>query len=414
MKNITGGAFSLKKCIRIVSVICFFVSGVIMMLLVVGYVRIPDEMTITEYDEINVGKTYVCQALVNYGAEDVSPVETEYSTSVKLFNIFPVKSAKVKVSRRKYVVPGGNAFGIRLYTKGVMIIRIDGVTTPSGNVSPGKAAGLKEGDMIISVDGVDVYRNRELSAIFASSGGKTLKLEIERDSKKKEINFTPVLCSEDSTYKGGLWIRDSTAGIGTVTWYDRTNGIFAGLGHAVCDADTGEIMPLSGGDAVEAEIKGCYKGTNGSAGELCGVFSSGSIGSLYINGETGVYGIMDSFDADDKVVPVALRQEVKTGAAQIICTVDDTGAEYYNIEIKKIFDGTDNQRNMVIKVTDPVLLEKTGGIVQGMSGSPILQNGMLVGAVTHVFVDDPTEGYAIFAQNMTETAQGVEEYLKAS
>lgn len=414
MKNITGGAFSLKKCIRIVSVICFFVSGVIMMLLVVGYVRIPDEMTITEYDEINVGKTYVCQALVNYGAEDVSPVETEYSTSVKLFNIFPIKSAKVKVSRRKYVVPGGNAFGIRLYTKGVMIIRIDGVTTPSGNVSPGKAAGLKEGDMIISVDGVDVYRNRELSAIFASSGGKTLKLEIERDSKKKEINFTPVLCSEDSTYKGGLWIRDSTAGIGTVTWYDRTNGIFAGLGHAVCDADTGEIMPLSGGDAVEAEIKGCYKGTNGSAGELCGVFSSGSIGSLYINGETGVYGIMDSFDADDKVVPVALRQEVKTGAAQIICTVDDTGAEYYNIEIRKIFDGTDNQRNMVIKVTDPVLLEKTGGIVQGMSGSPILQNGMLVGAVTHVFVDDPTEGYAIFAQNMTETAQGVEEYLKAS
>ena len=414
MKNITGGAFSLKKCIRIVSVICFFVSGVIMMLLVVGYVRIPDEMTITEYDEINVGKTYVCQALVNYGAEDVSPVETEYSTSVKLFNIFPIKSAKVKVSRRKYVVPGGNAFGIRLYTKGVMIIRIDGVTTQSGNVSPGKAAGLKEGDMIISADGVDVYRNRELSAIFASSGGKTLKLEIERDSKKKEINFTPVLCSEDSTYKGGLWIRDSTAGIGTVTWYDRTNGIFAGLGHAVCDADTGEIMPLSGGDAVEAEIKGCYKGTNGSAGELCGVFSSGSIGSLYINGETGVYGIMDSFDADDKVVPVALRQEVKTGAAQIICTVDDTGAEYYNIEIKKIFDGTDNQRNMVIKVTDPVLLEKTGGIVQGMSGSPILQNGMLVGAVTHVFVDDPTEGYAIFAQNMTETAQGVEEYLKAS
>ena len=414
MKNITGGAFSLKKCIRIVSVICFFVSGVIMMLLVVGYVRIPDEMTITEYDEINVGKTYVCQALVNYGAEDVSPVETEYSTSVKLFNIFPVKSAKVKVSRRKYVVPGGNAFGIRLYTKGVMIIRVDGVTTPSGNVSPGKAAGLKEGDMIISVDGVDVYRNRELSAIFASSGGKTLKLEIERDSKKKEINFTPVLCSEDSTYKGGLWIRDSTAGIGTVTWYDRTNGIFAGLGHAVCDADTGEIMPLSGGDAVEAEIKGCYKGTNGSAGELCGVFSSGSIGSLYINGETGVYGIMDSFDADDKVVPVALRQEVKTGAAQIICTVDDTGAEYYNIEIKKIFDGTDNQRNMVIKVTDPALLKKTGGIVQGMSGSPIIQNGMLVGAVTHVFVDDPTEGYAIFAQNMTETAQGVEEYLKAS
>lgn len=404
----------MKQCVRIISMICFFVSGVIMMLVIVGYVRIPDEMTIGEYDEMNVGKTYVCRALVNHGTEDTSPIETEYMTSVKLFNVFPIKSAKVKVSRRKYVVPGGNAFGIRLYTKGVMVIRVDSVTTASGNVSPGKSAGLKEGDMIISVDGVEVYRNRELSAMFASSNGKTLKLKIERDAKTRDIDFTPVLCSEDSTYKGGLWIRDSTAGIGTVTWYDRTNGIFAGLGHAVCDTDTGEIMPLSGGDAVEAQIKGCYKGTSGSAGELCGVFSAGTIGSLYINGETGVYGIMDSFDESSRVVPVALRQEVKTGAARIICTVDDTGSAYYDIEIEKIFDSKDNQRNLVLRVTDPKLLEKTGGIVQGMSGSPIIQNGMLVGAVTHVFVDDPAEGYGIFAQNMTDTAEGVEEYLKAS
>lgn len=394
--------------------VCFFVSGVIMMLVIVGYVRIPDEMTIGEYDEMNVGKTYVCQALVNHGADDDSPIETEYLTSVKLFNVFPIKSAKVKISRRKYVVPGGNAFGIRLYSKGVMVIRIDAVTTASGNVSPGKSAGLKEGDMIISVDGVEIFRNRELSAIFAASNGKTLKLRIEREAKTREISFTPALCSDDSTYKGGLWIRDSTAGIGTVTWYDRTNGIFAGLGHAVCDADTGEIMPLSGGDAVEALIKGCYKGSSGSAGELCGVFSAGTIGSLYINGETGIYGIMDSFDKNSKVVPVALRQEVKTGAARIICTVDDTGSAYYDIEIEKIFDSNDNQRNLVLHVTDPKLIEKTGGIVQGMSGSPIIQNGMLVGAVTHVFVDDPTEGYGIFAQNMTDTAEGVEEYLEAS
>lgn len=403
----------MKQCIRIFSLICFFVSGVVMMLIIIGYVRIPNEMTISEYDAINVGKTYVCQTLVNYDS-DASLAEIEYATSVKLFNIFPVKSAKVKVSRRKYVVPGGNPFGIRLYTKGVMVIRIDEVTTSSGNVSPGKKAGLREGDMIISVDGVDVYRNRELSAIFSSSGGKTLKLVIERDSKRRELSFTPILCSEDNSYKGGLWIRDSTAGIGTLTWYDSTSGVFAGLGHAVCDADTGEIMPLSGGDAVEAEIKGCYKGSSGSAGELCGVFSSGTIGSLYINGETGVYGIMDSFDRNEKVVPVALKQEVKTGAAQIICTVDDGGAQYYDVEIEKVFNSDDTQRNMIIKVTDPELIEKTGGIVQGMSGSPIIQNGMLVGAVTHVFVDDPTEGYGIFAENMVETSQAVTEYLKAS
>lgn len=404
----------MKQCVRVFSLVCFLLSGIVMMLIIIGYVRIPDEMTIGEYDEMNVGKTYVCQALVNYGDDGASSVESEYTTSVKLFNIFPIKSAKVKVSRRRYVVPGGNAFGIRLYTKGVMIIRIDEVTTSSGNISPGKKAGLKEGDMIISVDGVDVYRNRELSAMLAASGGKTLKLVIERDSKKKEMEFTPVYCSEDKTYKGGLWVRDSTAGIGTVTWYDRVTGIFAGLGHAVCDADTGEIMPLSGGDAVEAEIKGCYKGTSGSAGELCGVFSSGTIGNLYINGETGIYGIMDSFDENKNVIPVALRQEVKAGAARIISTVDGDGATYYDIEIEKVFNTDDTQRNMIIKVTDPRLLEKTGGIVQGMSGSPIIQNGMLVGAVTHVFVDDPTEGYGIFAENMIETAEDLTEYLEAS
>lgn len=403
----------MKQCVRIFSLICFFVSGVVMMLIIVGYVRIPNEMTISEYDAINVGKTYVCQTLVNFD-DDASLAEIEYATSVKLFNIFPVKSAKVKVSRRRYVVPGGSPFGIRLYTKGVMIIRIDEVTTSSGNVSPGKKAGLREGDMIISVDGVDVYRNRELSAIFSSSGGKTLKLVIERDSKRRELSFNPALCSEDNSYKGGLWIRDSTAGIGTLTWYDSTSGVFAGLGHAVCDADTGEIMPLSGGDAVEAEIKGCYKGSSGSAGELCGVFSSGTIGSLYINGETGVYGVMDSFDENEKVVPVALKQEVKSGAAQIICTVDDGGKKYYDIEIEKVFTTDDTQRNLILKVTDPELIKKTGGIVQGMSGSPIIQNGMLVGAVTHVFVDDPTEGYGIFAENMLETSQAVTEYLKAS
>lgn len=403
----------MKRCVRIFSLICFFVSGIVMLLIIIGYVRIPNEMTISEYDAINVGKTYVCQTLVNFDS-NASPTEIEYATSVKLFNIFPVKSAKVKVSRRRYVVPGGSPFGIRLYTKGVMIIRIDEVTTSSGNVSPGKKAGLREGDMIISVDGVDVYRNRELSAIFSSSGGKTLKLVIERDSKRRELSFNPALCSEDNSYKGGLWIRDSTAGIGTLTWYDSTSGVFAGLGHAVCDADTGEIMPLSGGDAVEAEIKGCYKGSSGSAGELCGVFSSGTIGSLYINGETGVYGVMDSFDENEKVVPVALKQEVKTGTAQIICTVDDGGEKYYDIEIEKVFTTDDTQRNLILKVTDPELIQKTGGIVQGMSGSPIIQNGMLVGAVTHVFVDDPTEGYGIFAENMLETSQAVTEYLKAS
>ena len=402
----------MKKCFRVVSVICFFLAGAVLMFVTIGYARIPDEMTVNEFDEINVGKTYVCQAL-NSNSPSLDSKE-QYVTSVKLFNIFPVKNAKVTVTQRKYVVPGGNVFGIRLYTRGVMVIRIDEVTTPSGNVSPGRLAGLKEGDMILSVDGKDISRNRELSSVIAMSGGKTLVMMIERNGEEKEIRFTPVLSGGDA-YKGGLWIRDSTAGIGTVTWYNRSNGIFAGLGHAVCDVDTGDIMPLSGGDAVEAEVRGCYKGTAGSAGELCGVFTSGTIGELYLNGYTGVYGIMNSFDKDSSVLPVALKQEVRTGAAQIICTVDENGPRYYDAEITKVYaDTSDHQRNLTLKITDEALIEKTGGIVQGMSGSPIVQNGMLVGAVTHVFVDDPTEGYGIFAENMLDTAGQVEQYLDAS
>lgn len=400
----------MKKCIRVFSVICFFLSGTVLMLMMIGYVRIPDEMTVNEYNEINVGKTYVCQTLSGNSTTPIS--EDSYVTSIKLFNIFPVKNAKVNVSKRKYVVPGGNVFGIRLYTRGVMVIRIDEVTTPSGNISPGKSAGLREGDMIISVDGVQITRNKELSSAFASSNGKSLKLVIERNGEEKALTFTPVL-SDESTYKGGLWIRDSTAGIGTVTWYDRSNGIFAGLGHAVCDVDTGEVMPLSGGDAVEAQVKGCYKGKSGSAGELCGIFSSGTIGNLYVNSDTGVYGVMNSHDEESSVLPVALRQEVKTGTARIICTVDEKGPQAYDAEIIKILNlNSDSQRNMTIRITDSRLIEKTGGIVQGMSGSPVIQNGMLVGAVTHVFVDDPTEGYGIFAENMTDTAHKLENYLQ--
>lgn len=402
----------MRKCIRVFSVICFFVVSAIMMFLMIGYARIPDVMTVTEYDEISTSKKYVCVNLANGQTEKL---KDEYETSVKLFNIFPIKNAKVTVTQRKYVVPGGDVFGIRLYTRGVMVIRIDEVTTPSGNKSPGKTAGLREGDMIISVDGVQVNRNKELSAIIAGSNGKSLRMQIERNGENKEIMFTPVL-ADDSMYKGGLWIRDSTAGIGTITWYDRENGLFAGLGHAVCDVDTGEIMPLAGGDVVKATVSGCYKGKKGSAGELCGIFSSGSIGELYLNGNTGIYGYLTDYDKNADALPVALRQEVKEGAARIICTVDEKGPAYYDIEITKVYSSSQrNQRNLTVKITDEKLLGITGGIVQGMSGSPIIQNGMLVGAITHVFLDDSTEGYGIFAENMIDTAQSFKnEYKKVS
>jgi stage IV sporulation protein B len=208
----------------------------------------------------------------------------------------------------------------------------------------------------------------------------------------------------DGKYKAGLWLRDSSAGIGTLTFYDGKTGVFGGLGHAVCDVDTMSVIPLSGGDALSAVINGCYKGSNGATGELCGVFGSEKIGSLMINGSSGVYGRLNQYDKNAKSLPVASRQEIKLGPAQIISTVDNGGPEYYDIEIIKINLAADtNERNMTIEIKDEGLISKTGGIVQGMSGSPIVQDGYFVGAVTHVFLNNCLQGYGIFAENMMKT-----------
>lgn len=400
----------MKNAFRTLSLISFICCSVILMLISVGYSRIPNEITMKEYDTLSAGGTYMCQP-IDVSANATVNSSDEYETSVKLFNIFPIKSTKVNVSDRKYVVLGGDVFGIRLYTKGVMVVKIDSVISTQGEVSPGNKAGLKVGDIILKVDSTEIDSNKTLSSVISSSQGKTLKMEIKRNGKTVELDFNAVKSSADSQYKGGLWIRDSTAGIGTMTYYDRYSGIFAGLGHAVCDVDTGETMPLSGGDAVEATVKGCYKGESGTPGELCGVFNGKSMGDLFINGSTGIFGVLSDFDKNAQVIPVALPSEVSEGYAQIVSTVDENGPRYYSAEIVKVNSDSSDMHNLIIKITDESLIELTGGIVQGMSGSPIIQNGKLVGAVTHVFVDNATEGYGIFAQNMIETQAALEETL---
>ena len=204
-------------------------------------------------------------------------------------------------------------------------------------------------------------------------------------------------------------MRDSTAGIGTVTFYNPTNSAFAGLGHGICDIDTAEIMPLGSGDIVPVTISGVVKGEKGKAGELRGYFSSDvPVGSLEANVEAGVYGTLNSAPVNREALKVAMKQEVKTGPAKVLTTIDGGEPRYYDIQIESVnYKNHAMSKNLVICVTDPDLLAKTGGIVQGMSGSPIIQDGMLVGAVTHVFVNDPTKGYGIFAENMMSVSQSV-------
>lgn len=359
----------------------------------VGYAQfeIPNEIRVEKAENIKLNSFYT--AKINS--------DDRQNADIMVFGIIPAKSARLTLSKRRYVVVSGDVFGIKLYTKGLIVTQVSKVKTEKDMVIPGEDAGLKNGDMIVSVNGKKVTRNSQLENAVKKSKGKIIKLVVKRNSEKFNLEIKPEIDKNDGVYRIGVWVRDSCAGIGTMTFYDRNTGAFAGLGHAVCDVDTGQLMPLSGGEAMEADINGCYKGTNGNPGELCGVFAGKSIGTLTENHTTGIYGKINEFDKNAQVMPVAQKQEVKEGAAQIVSTVDKKGPRYYNVEITKIYSSKDSlQKNMSVKITDERLIKKTGGIVQGMSGSPIIQNGMLVGAVTHVYVNDSLQGYGVFAENM--------------
>ncbi len=303
---------------------------------------------------------------------------------------------------------GGFPIGIKLYCDGVVVVDTQNVETSGAVLNPAQKAGILKGDIIKSIDGVKVTTNSEVSRIIEESNGRELKMQILRNGEIKNVVFSSVYSTVSGGYKAGLWIRDSSAGIGTVTFYTQ-EGEFASLGHAVCDVDTGEILPISTGETTDAKITGCYKGKSGSAGELCGVLESKSTGEIMVNENIGIYGIFNEVDTTKTLYPLSRKNEVKMGAAQIVTTVENGKQEAFNIEIERIDYISGENKNLVIKVTDENLIAKTGGIIQGMSGSPIIQNGKLVGAVTHVFLNDPTGGYGIFAQTMLEVADGLSE-----
>ena len=314
----------MQKFIKSISVTASVLCFAIFSMMVYADETIPNEIFIKPSDRITVNKMFTVEySKVNQASKTVSNAQStdEYTMEVSLLNTIPLKSSKITVTQRKYVVPSGSLFGIRLYTDGVVIVGTDDVATKNATINPAKVAGLQQGDIVKTINGKKINTNSEVSQAIQNSQGKTLKFLVDREGEKLVLNFTPVLSQTDGKYKAGLWIRDSSAGVGTITYLDKENLIFAGLGHAVCDIDTGEIMPLLSGDIVAASVNGAYKGSKGTTGELCGVFDNKVLGTLLINGSTGVYGSLNSVDKTLKEIPVAMRHEIQTGPAQIIATV---------------------------------------------------------------------------------------------
>ena len=305
------------------------------------------------------------------------------------------------------VIPVGRAVGIKLFSDGVVVVGTSDIATEGGSVNPAKACGLREGDIITHINSTEVDTIEEVSALLQELEGETMSIRAIRDDKQVQLTATPVLCPADGAYKLGAWIRDSMAGIGTVTFYCPDTGAFGALGHGINDVDTALLMPLESGSILPATVAGVEKGKSGAPGQLKGVFdTSATLGLLSANTTGGVFGTMtDSHWAEGTPVEAARRDEVKAGDASILCNISGDTVEEYQVQITKVFPESETDcRDYLIKVTDERLLDATGGIVQGMSGSPILQNGKIVGAVTHVMVDDPTSGYGIYVGRMLRQA----------
>ena len=408
----------MKKASKCFAKIALCAAALIFTAIICAGNILPNSYQVIQGDSLRIkGQVKITAEYAGKNGENTVPVGlsqvgNRYNVNLKLFGIFPIKEAGVQVVNEVYVLPGGTPFGIKIFTQGVMIVGMTDVDTENGLANPAEMAGLRLGDVVLKIGEEQVNSNEEIAARIEKSAGKELDFTVRRGEDIFTASFVPLKSQSEDKYKAGIWVRDSSAGIGTMTFYEPRRGIYGGLGHAICDVDTGEILPLMSGEIVSAQIGGVTQGENGAPGELHGRFiEGGRLGSLLLNCETGVYGEMEYCPdySEDDLLPIAMKQEVVEGGAQIISTIDTDTPEYYDCEIEKIFyDEEKPTQNMVINITDPELLGKTGGIVQGMSGSPIIQNGKLVGAVTHVYVNDPTRGYGIFAENMETTMNTVE------
>ncbi|MBQ2758452.1 MAG: SpoIVB peptidase [Clostridia bacterium] len=399
----------MRKILKIMSVCISLLVLLMMGLTVYGNIVLPDKLYITN-EEICLGKIFTADIDSEFfsvqTANTSNTAETEITATVKLANSIPVKTVAVEQKERSYVIPGGELVGIKLKTDGVLIVGTETFESDKGSVSPAEDAGIKVGDVLLSVNQTNITDNNSLTQAIADSDGSPMEMTLMRDNQQYTTTLQPQKSVETNQYKGGLWVRDCVCGIGTLTYTDISTGSFATLGHGIYDSDTREIVPSTSGVLLSANLCGITKGKSGCAGELSGSFGNTEYGNLQLNCDNGVYGYITVLASNEQAVPVAFASEVHTGDAQIITTVNGE-KKYYDIKIEKTDPFSTNNKSMIIKITDEELINTTGGIIQGMSGSPIIQDGMLAGAVTHVFLNNPQKGYAIFAQTMIDTAQTI-------
>ncbi len=331
----------------------------------------------------------------------------EYNLDVKLFGFLPLKKVAVSVYDTCTVIPGGESLGIRIYTDGVLVVALTDITDTNGkSASPAKAAGLQTGDVLLSLNGQKIVDADHFSELLGQIGSAEVTLEYVRAGEKNNLSIVPA--HTHSGIKIGAWVRDSTAGLGTLTFVRPDKGVYAALGHGIADIDTAQLMSVLDGSVSPCEVTAVTRGQKGSPGQLCGTFLPGNYGSVLSNSAAGIYGIWNSKNLPaTSPVSVASRFEIREGEAKLRFAPDGKNAKEFDVCIERVLTAASDEKGMVLRVTDPELLELTGGIVQGMSGSPILQNGKLIGAITHVFVNDPARGYGIFAELMVDKTEKI-------
>lgn len=366
--------------------------------------HIPDEIFVYA-DEETDWETFFQEPLIAYDETVEVSQNGSYQIRCKWLGVLPLKTIKVHTVEKQEVLVSGSPVGIYMETKGVLVIGSGEITDREGIRRTPAEHIIQSGDYICEIDGKVLTGKRQLMQLVRENQGEPMELQVIRHQETIKLEMTPVE-TEDGSYKLGIWVRDNIQGIGTLT-YVEPNGTFGALGHGISDADTGERLEISDGDLYRADILSIRKGTAGTPGELRGVINyreENRIGTIRGNSQYGIRGQMEpgKYTESMKRIPTGLKQEIQTGKAEIRCDIGD-GIREYQCEILEIdSNARDTNKCFVLRITDDDLLSRTGGIVQGMSGSPVLQNGKLIGAITHVFVNDPTKGYGIFIENMME------------